>query len=77
MESTETQTTETKGLKAKAVSLWGKIIGAVIIIGGSALHFSGHLPQGNIDDICKVGFCVMGIFSTIDINILVDKFTKR
>lgn len=66
-----------KLFKAKFISLLGKIVGAVVIVGGSVLKWVGKLPGAEIDDICKVGFCTMGIFSTIDINILIDKFTKK
>jgi len=69
--------TEEKGLKAKTVSLIGKIVGCVIIVGGAVLKWLNVLPSAEINDIVKVGFCTMGIFSTIDINIMIDKFTGK
>lgn len=70
----EIKTEENKGIKAKTVSLIGKIVGAVIIVGGSLLKWLNVLPSAEINDIVKIGFCTMGIFSTIDINIMIDKF---
>ena len=67
---------EDKGLKAKTVSLWAKIVGAIIIIGGHILKWTGLLPSATSSEICVCGFSVMGIFSTVDLNILIDKFTK-
>ena len=73
----QTAVTETKGLKAKTVSLWAKILGAVIIVGGHALKWVGLLPNATSSEICICGFSVMGVFGTVDLNILVDKFTKQ
>lgn len=74
------ETTEVKadnGLKAKDCSLWAKIIGAVIIVAGHILKWLNVLPNASSTEICACGLSVMAIFGTVDINILVDKFTKR
>lgn len=73
----EEKKTEEKGIKAKTVSLIGKIAGAIIIVGGAVLKWLNVLPSAEINDIVKVGFCTMGIFSTIDINIMIDKFMGK
>lgn len=67
---------ENKGLKAKTVSLWAKIVGAVIIVGGHILKWTGVLPNATSGEICACGFAVMGIFGTVDLNLMIDKFTK-
>lgn len=82
MEEMETMTEEMtepekKGLKAKTVSLWAKITGAVIIIGGHVLKWTGILPEATSGEICACGFSVMGIFGTVDLNLMIDKFTDR
>lgn len=73
----ETEVKENKGLKAKTASLWAKIIGGVIIIGGHILKWCNVLPNATSGEICACGFSVMGIFGTVDLNILIDKFTKE
>ena len=65
-----------KGLKAKDASLWGKIIGAGIAVVGHILKWTGVLPNATSGEICACAFTVMGIFGTVDLNILADKFTK-
>lgn len=67
----------TKGLKAKTVSLWSKIIGGTIIVAGHILKWINVLPNATSQEICACGFSIMGIFSTIDLNILADKFAKK
>lgn len=73
---TEETAEENKGLKAKTVSLWAKIVGAVIIVGGHILKWTGVLPNATSGEICACGFAVMGIFGTVDLNLMIDKFTK-
>lgn len=67
--------TKTTGLKAKDASLWSKIIGGSIILIGHILKWTGVLPNATSMEICACGFSVMGVFGTVDINILADKFT--
>ena len=47
----ENVTEETKGLKAKTVSLWAKIIGGVIIIAGHVLKWIKVLPDATSSEI--------------------------
>lgn len=76
-EETENAAEETKGLKAKTVSLWAKIIGGVIIVVGHVLKWVNVLPDATSSEICACGFSIMGIFSTVDLNILADKFARK
>lgn len=76
MENTEETIQEEKKLKAKTASLAAKIIGAVYILTASTLSFLG-IFNAPITDICIVGFSIMGIFGTVDINLMLDKFTKK
>jgi uncharacterized membrane protein len=64
-------------VKAKDVSLLAKIIGVVIILGGSILKWTGIFADCNIQEVCLVGFAVMGMFGTVDINIMLDKIFKK
>lgn len=68
--------TNKRELKAKTASLWAKIIGATIIVAGHALKWANILPNATSGEICACGFSVMGIFGTVDLNILIDKFAK-
>lgn len=65
-----------KELKAKTVSLIAKIIGALIVLIGAILKWVGIFENCSINDLCVVGFSVMGIFGTVDLNLLAEKFTK-
>lgn len=65
-----------KGGRAKKASLAAKIIGAVYILTASTLSFTGVF-SAPIADICIVGFSIMGIFGTVDINLMLEKFTKK
>ena len=73
----ENLTTEKKKLKAKMVSLVGKIVGGVVILGGHILKWIGKLPSATSGEICACGFAIMGVFGTIDINMMIDKFVKK
>ena len=75
--SEEVTVEENKGLKAKTASLWAKIIGATVIIGGHILKWTHVFPDASSSEICICGFSVMGIFGTVDLNLLVDKFTSK
>lgn len=65
-----------KELKAKTVSLIAKIIGALIVLVGAILKWVGIFENCSINELCVVGFSVMGIFGTVDLNLLAEKFTK-
>jgi len=67
---------EEKGIKAKTVSLIGKIIGGAILLIGLTLN-AFKIWEVPINDLIKVAFAEMAVFGTIDINIALDKFIKR
>lgn len=64
-------------MKARDCSLLSKIVAAVILITGHALMWLGKLPNANSVQICACAFSVMGVFGTIDLNLVIDKFTQR
>lgn len=64
-------------LKAKNVSLISKIVAALVLLVGGVLKWTGVFKDCEISDLCKVGFCIMAYFGTIDANIALDKFTKK
>ena len=68
--------TEEKGLKAKTISLIGKIVGGSIILVGFILKAFG-IWNVEVNDLIKIGFAEMAVFGTIDINIALDKFIKK
>lgn len=68
--------TEEKGIKAKTISLIGKIIGGAIILIGFVLKAFG-IWNCEVNDLIKIGFAEMAVFGTIDINIALDKFIKK
>ena len=67
---------EEKGIKAKTVSLIGKIIGGAILLIGLTLN-AFKVWEVPINDLIKVAFAEMAVFGTIDINIALDKFIKK
>lgn len=76
-ETTEVkETKEPFFLKAKFWSLIGKIIGLVVIVGGHVLKGFNKLPGLTSKEICVCGICCWAVFAGVDVNILVDKFTK-
>ena len=64
-------------IKAKDASLAAKIIGVIIILGGSLLKWTGVFKDCDIQDICLVGFAVMAMFGTVDINIMLEKIFNK
>lgn len=70
-------------MKAKTASLISKIIGAVVVVAGNAVLFclvaAGKITADEMKTMSPVvntvGFCVMGIFGTVDINLLAEKFS--
>ena len=75
MEATEEkiEKTEKKELKAKDVSLWAKIAGAVILVVGAILKWAGVFENADIKEIAIVAYGIMGLFGTVDINLLFEK----
>lgn len=64
-------------VKAKDVSLIAKIVAGVIVIAGAVLKWLNIFSNCNINELCIVGFTVMGLFGTVDLNIALDKFTGK
>lgn len=70
-------------MKAKTASLISKAIGVVIVVAGNAallcLVAAGKITADEMRILSPVvnaaGFCVMGIFGTVDINLLAEKFS--
>lgn len=67
---------EKKELKAKKVSLFGKIISITILLVGFVLKCL-RIFDCEVDDLIKVSFAILAICAPIDINISLDKFLKR
>lgn len=72
-----TEGEEKKELKAKTVSLVAKIIGAAVVLVGAVLKWLGIFTACEINELCVVGFTVMGIFGTVDLNLLAEKFARN
>ena len=68
--------TEKKELKAKTASLIAKIVGALVVLVGAVLKWLGIFQNCEINELCIVGFTVMGIFGTVDLNLLAEKFSR-
>lgn len=64
-------------MKAKDASLYAKIIAVLILVLGHILMWLDVIPSATSTEICACSFSVMGIFSTVDINILADKFARK
>lgn len=73
----ETRIKVKREIKAKNASLYAKILAVVIVIAGHILKWCGVIPAASSSEICLCGITVMGIFGTVDLNILADKFTGR
>ena len=71
------KTQEKKGLSAKKASLIAKVVAGVIVVSGAVLKWTGVFQNCDINEICTVGFTIMGLFGTVDLNIALDKFTKK
>lgn len=74
----EEQTEEKKetGLKAKTVSLLAKIVAGAILLIGAVLKWTGIFPNCEISELCTVSGTFVALFTTIDVNIALDKFRK-
>ena len=66
-----------KELKAKTCSLIAKIVGAAIVLVGAVLKWLGIFTACEINELCVVGFTVMGVFGTVDLNLLAEKFSRN
>ena len=74
----EEQTEEKKetGLKAKTVSLLAKIVAGAILLIGAVLKWTGVFSNCEISELCTVSGTFVALFTTIDVNIALDKFRK-
>ena len=63
-----------KELKAKTASLAAKIIAVLVVLVGAVLKWLGIFENCTINELCAVGFTIMGIFGTVDLNLLAEKF---
>lgn len=73
----EKETQEKKGLSAKKASLIAKVVAGVIVVSGAVLKWTGVFQNCDINELCTVGFTIMGLFGTVDLNIALDKLTKK
>lgn len=64
-------------LKAKDVSLWGKIAGCAILTAGSVLKWLGVFGNCDVRELCIVSYGVAGLFGTVDINLMLEKICGR
>lgn len=64
-------------MKAKDASLFAKMTAGVVVIIGAVLKWLGIFSDCNINELCVVGFTLMGLFGTVDLNIALDKFLKK
>lgn len=74
--SAEVEKTESKGLKAKTVSLIAKIVAGAILLIGAVLKWLGIFSNCEISELCTVAGTFVALFTTIDVNIALDKFKK-
>lgn len=72
----KSEKTEEKGLKAKTVSLIAKIVSGGILLIGAVLKWTGVFPNCEISELCTVSGTFVALFTTIDVNIALDKFRK-
>lgn len=69
--------TEKKELKAKTASLIAKIVGALVVLVGAILKWLNIFSNCEINELCVVGFTIMGVFGTVDLNLLAEKFSRN
>lgn len=73
----QTEEQKTSGLKAKKVSLIAKIIAGIILLGGAILKWTGIFENCQISELCTVAGTMTALFSTVDINLMLEKFSKN
>lgn len=66
-----------KELGAKDVSLMAKTLAVFVVLAGHIMKWTGLLVDASSSEICACAFTIMGIFGTVDINILADKFSSK
>lgn len=62
-------------MKARDASLAAKILAGVILVAGHALMWTGVLVNATSPQICACSFSLLGIFGTVDINLMLEKFS--
>lgn len=60
-------------LKAKDASLIAKITAGLIVFVGAILKWTGIFKFCTISELCLVGITIMGLFGTVDINLMFEK----
>lgn len=63
-------------MKAKDASLAAKIVASTVLVVAHALMWMGILKGADSKSICLCAFSIMGIFGTIDINLMLEKFGR-
>jgi hypothetical protein len=69
--------TEKKELKAKTCSLIAKIVSGAVVLVGAILKWLNIFSNCEINELCVVGFTIMGVFGTVDLNLLAEKFSRN
>lgn len=64
-------------MKAKDASLAAKILAAAVLVGAHVLMWMGVLKGADSKSICLCAFSIMGVFGTIDLNLVIEKFTGK
>lgn len=64
-------------MKAKTASLLSKVVAGVVLIVGHFLMWYGKMPNANSSDIIKCSITIMAVFGSIDLNLIIEKFTVR
>ena len=72
----QTEEKKENGLNAKTVSLIAKIVAGGILLVGAVLKWIGVFPNCEISELCTVSGTFVALFTTIDVNIALDKFRK-
>ena len=66
-----------KELKAKPVSLWGEIFGAVWIAGFGAFYIIKNIATMNPVHIIWFGIAIVACFSPVYLNLLMEKVCHK
>lgn len=65
-----------KDVKARDVSLAVKIGAVAIMVGGTVLVGLGVLNL-EVSEVLWLGFAVAGVFGTVDLNLMLEKFSRK
>lgn len=64
-------------IKAKDASLVAKVTAGIIVFVGAVLKWTGVFKSCSIPELCTVGFTIMGLFGTVDVNLMLEKIWGR